>query len=271
MDPNPKSRPPGLSFDEAEVQGTIPKRFEQVVSRCPDRIAIRSPHQTLTYRSLHLAAERLAFALRARLGDSPESVALMLENDAPMVVAIMGVIQAGKYYCALNPEEPASRTAAMLKDLGARLLVTDRPHLALARQIAPGKCAVITLDDLTSAGSGLRLPQLKLAADALMGMYFTSGSTGKPKSVPRNHGVILHRVWLDVKDMGIRPDDRLLMLRPFLFAGSSSDLFDAMLTGASLYPYNILKTGISLLPGDPDPGEDHDPSPSDRTAPLLFG
>jgi acyl-coenzyme A synthetase/AMP-(fatty) acid ligase/thioesterase domain-containing protein/acyl carrier protein len=248
MDPNPKSRPPGLSFDEAEVQDTIPERFEQVVSRCPDHIAIRSPHQTLTYRSLHLAAECLAFALRARLGDSPESVALMLENDAPIVVAIIGVIQAGKYYCALNPEEPASRTAAMLKDLGARLLVTDRPHLALARQIAPSRCEVIALDDLITGGSGRLPPQLKLSADALMGMYYTSGSTGKPKSVPRNHGVILHRVWLDVKDLDIRPDDRLLMLRPFQFAGSSSDLFDTLLTGASLYPYDVLKTGISPLP-----------------------
>jgi acyl-coenzyme A synthetase/AMP-(fatty) acid ligase/thioesterase domain-containing protein/acyl carrier protein len=238
-----------LGFDEQEISGSIPERFARVAAAYPGQVAVKSAGRSLTYRELSRDSDRVAHSLLARLGDKPESVALLLSDDVSTVIALMGVLGAGKSYSALNPDDPPGRGKKILVNLSARVLITDREFQDRARQMAPDGCRVARLDELLRAR---RLdgrpagPELNSASRAAV--YFTSGTTGEPKGIPRNHGILLHRAWLDHHVFGLGSGDRLIMLRGFMFSGSSGDIFGCLLNGACLCVYNARKLGIAPLP-----------------------
>ncbi|MGD0612462.1 MAG: AMP-binding protein [Anaerolineales bacterium] len=236
-----------LSFNEDEIAGTIPDRFARVVSAFPDQIAVRSESRSLTYRELGQQTDQLAWALRVCLGDEPEAVALLIAPGLPTVSALLATVKAGKFYCSLNPDEPTSHSTAILANVRARLLITDQALQERARRIAPDGCRVVTLEELQADAPHKGLPSLPLGPRTQAAIYYTSGSTGKPKGIPRDHQGMLHRAWLDQHAIGVKPGDRLIMLRGFMFSGSSGDISSTLLTGACLVVYDVKKLGIASL------------------------
>jgi acyl-coenzyme A synthetase/AMP-(fatty) acid ligase/thioesterase domain-containing protein len=237
-----------LSFDDTELTGSIPERFGRVAAQCPEHVAVRSGTRSLTYGELDRLTDRIASALRARLGDAPEAVAIFVTPGADTVIALLGIIKAGKYYCALSPGDPPARLHAILMDLSARLLITDDDLRKAIRQAAPDDCILITLEELHAGTGHPELPELHLEAQSRAGIFFTSGTTGEPKGIPRDHRGMLYRAWLDNHVIGIRPGDRLIMLRGFTFSGSAGDVASTLLNGATLYVHDVRQLGISMLP-----------------------
>src|ERR687883_48442 len=103
-----------IRFEKEETEQSIPQRFEQQVSRCPDRLAVKTKSHQLTYAALNKVANRVARALLARRGEGAESIALLLEHNALMIAAILGVLKAGKVYVPLDPSFPYARNAYIL-------------------------------------------------------------------------------------------------------------------------------------------------------------
>ncbi len=237
-------------FEQREISASIPERFARVVAACPEGMAVKSGDRSLTYAQLGDATDRASSALRRRLGEKSEAVALLFSENVSTVVALMGVLKAGKYYNALNPDDPPERGTKILSSLGARLLITDQEFLAQARRMAPQGCRVVKLDELLETPAPTpALPSPPLDSSSRAAVYFTSGTTGEPKGIPRNHGMLLHRAWLDTQVFGVGPGDRLTMMRGFMFSGSAGDIFGCLLNGACLYIYNTRKLGISPLSG----------------------
>ena len=85
-------------------------------------------------------------------------------------------------YLPLDPLSPLARTAFMLADSGARLIVTDTRNVSRAYELASQQLVVLDIDALDQ-----RLctdnPGLSIPPDTLASMYYTSGSTGQPKGV----------------------------------------------------------------------------------------
>src|SRR5712692_8793724 len=65
-------------FRRADTEQSVPDRFEQQVRRFPDRLAVKSQTQALTYAALNIAANRLAHAIVERRGVGQEPVALLV-------------------------------------------------------------------------------------------------------------------------------------------------------------------------------------------------
>lgn len=78
-----------IDFKKEEIEQSIPDRFEQQVRLYPHRLAVKSRNHTLTYAELNEAANRVAGAVLARLGDGEEPVALLLEQGAPLITGIL--------------------------------------------------------------------------------------------------------------------------------------------------------------------------------------
>ena len=237
-----------LAFDDEELSGSFLDRFARVVSKFPEIVAVNSGIRSLNYRELDQVTDRVAQALRARLGEAKEAVAILTAPGVPTVVALLGIMKAGKYYCALNPDDPASRIQVILKDLNASLIIIDKEFRERAGLIAPEGSALATLEELETDGNKTRLPPIKAEAQTQAAVFFTSGTTGEPKGIPRNHHAMLYRAWLDNHLLAIQPGDRLAMLRGFMFSGSSGDISSTLLNGASLYIYDVRHLGISQLP-----------------------
>ena len=87
-----------IEFEKDEIEQSIPDRFEQQVCKYPNRLAVKSRSYELTYDELNRTANRLARTILAECGEEQEQIALLLDHDLPIMVAILGVLKAGKVY-----------------------------------------------------------------------------------------------------------------------------------------------------------------------------
>src|SRR5262249_32538105 len=142
--------PESAPFAEAAVEGSIPRRFEEIVRGSPDRPAIRAHRRQWSYRTLNRAANRIAHTLLARLGTGPEPVALLFGQGIPMTAAIFGVLKTGKFYVPLDPSFPLELLGTMAEDAEPRLVLTDPGNLPLAGKLVRDKSRILTLDILNS-------------------------------------------------------------------------------------------------------------------------
>jgi amino acid adenylation domain-containing protein len=228
--------------DHASLAST----FEAQVIRYPDRIAVASGDSHSTYRELDQAANRIAQIILSRLGTKEETVALLFRPGISIIAAILGTLKAGKIYCALDPSYPPPRTAYMLEDCQARLLLTDSRHFSSAKQLAQEGQEVLNCDDIDSS-SATPNPNRAVSGETGAFLLYTSGSTGNPKGVLHNHRNVLVEVRNYTADVGIAPDDRLAVWHSFSFANSIRNLYGALMNGAAVFPYDLPSEGLMPL------------------------
>ena len=138
-----------VDFPPDAIHQSIPERFAVQVRRHAPRPAVLAASGALTYEALDRRANAVARALLAQSEEPGEPIALLLERDVGLVVAILGVLKAGKLYVPLDPGLPDDRLRALLDGSGARLVVTDQSRAAA---LAARGHAVLDVDALDPAG-----------------------------------------------------------------------------------------------------------------------
>ncbi len=232
---------PFILFQKEEIEQSIVSRFEQTVRRYPLNTAVggRTP---LTYTELNLTANKIANALLANLGEGNEPVAFIAEQGSPLVATILGILKAGKMYVPLDSRHPIARNEFTLDDSGARAIVTDSHNLNTAVTLQKRRillnCDSLNGDQLSSN------PALSIPPDSNAYIYYTSGSTGKPKGVFDIHRNVLHNVMRYTNNLHFSSEDRMTLLQSATFSGTVSSLFGALLNGATIFPYDLLKDGV---------------------------
>ena len=237
-----------IEFRREEVEQSVATRFEAQVALYPQRLALHAGEIQFTYQTLNQAVNRLAHALLKRRGEAAEPVALLLEQGAAPVVAVMGVLKAGKFYVPLDPSYPLARIQYVLEDSIAQVIVTHNQHLSLAQTLAKDRLQIINIDAL-EADLPSEDPGLTLSPDATAYLMYTSGSTGQPKGVMENHRNLLHHILRLTNSLHICRDDKQTLLRSYTFNGSVRDIFGSLLNGASLHPLNLEREGLGKLAG----------------------
>ena len=235
-----------VEFDKEEVEQSIPDRFEQMVRRYPERIAVKTKNYTLTYAELNRMANRVARAILARRGEGGEPIALLLEHDAPMVAAILGTLKAGKIFVPLDPSYPQAGLNYLFEDSQAALIVTDNKNLLVAEGLARSVRQLINIDELDSSLSDENIG-LPLSPDTLAYILYTSGSTAQAKGVLQNHRNTLHTIMNYTNAFRVCVYDRLTLLHSCNFSVAIIDVFCVLLNGAAVYPFNVRAEGMDHL------------------------
>jgi amino acid adenylation domain-containing protein len=237
--------------------------FEQQAARTPQAIALRFGARTVRYGELNAWANRLAHLLRQR-GIGPEVlVALCLERAPEMIAAILGILKAGGAYVPLDPAAPAERLRSIVADTRSPLVLTQR---RLRKRLPDLQRQIICVDEDTLSGEpeASAAADLRLNAANLAYVIYTSGSTGRPKGVMIEHRAICNTICWHQHALPMRPDDRVLLLIPYVFDASVAIIFSALAAGAELVlaepgeerdPARILehihREGVTILPLPP--------------------
>lgn len=180
----------------------------QTARRHPDKTALVSRGQRLTYREIEEKSSNLASALVLMGFRKGDRALICLENSPEAVIAIYGVLKAGGVFAVIEPKSPWPVLSSIIKDAGARILITYR-HKLFRREglkedikLPARRFQVIIVDGSHSVPhtyrralkfSGLteKLPVSvslpRVLENDLACLIYTSGSTGKPKGIMCTH------------------------------------------------------------------------------------
>jgi amino acid adenylation domain-containing protein len=222
-----------------DVETSISDRFEQIVRRYPDRLAVKTGDRGITYDELNKAANRIAHAILETRGPGSEPVALLFESGVDIIAAIFGVLKAGKFFLALDPAFPEQRNFRALEDSGAPFIVTDLRHGVRANAL----WLVPSLQIETLGTTCATNPALQHEVGDIAALTYTSGSTGRPKGVILTHEHLLHSFRIQTDEMKVSIDDRISLLHSLNFSTAYSNLLAALLNGAALFPLDMKAVG----------------------------
>jgi acyl-CoA ligase (AMP-forming) (exosortase A-associated) len=219
----------------------------------PDAVALSYRASAATYAEVRAATLRLAAGL-ARLGITRgDRIAVHLANRPEAIELAFAASRLGAIFMPLNPGLRARQLAHVLKDSGARMLITSG---AIAPQLIgvtplPALEFLVVSDALTDyLESGVvrssRLQDLHqdspdedvVARSAggsphdLAALFYTSGSTGLPKGVMLTHANLASGAAGVSQYLGNVPTDRILVALPWSFDYGFNQVATAFAVGS---------------------------------------
>jgi acyl-CoA synthetase (AMP-forming)/AMP-acid ligase II len=235
-----------VSFNKRDVEQSIATRFEQQVTQHGDRIAVATRREKISYIALNAAANHVGRAILRLRGESNEPIAVLLQNDIATVAAILGILKAGKICVPMDPTNPEARTALILQDCGAQLILTNSKYVSIVDDLIGSRREVLNVEEIDS-----RLPTENLALavsrDRLAYIIYTSGSMGLPKGVVHTQRNVLHNAMRYTHGCEISAQDRVILLASLSTGQGTPTALSALLNGAALYPFNLREEGLAGL------------------------
>ena len=235
-----------VPFEKSDLDKSISERFEEQVRKHPDRTAVKVENRAVAYSELNRFANRIGRAILSQPGGSAAPIALLLQKDASMIAAMLGVLKAGRAYVPLDPAHPQQRFQRLLDDAGSELVITDNRCGHLAERLTNSSRRLLNIDEHTLHFSTDNL-DLAVSGDTPCYLIYTSGSTGQPKGVVQTHRSVLHNIKWHTNSLWLCAHDRFTLLASCAAGQSVTDIYAALLNGATLYPFDIRREGFAGL------------------------
>lgn len=233
----------------------------------PEADALTAFDTTLTYAQLWRAVRRAGAQLAGLGVERHDRVAVYLEKRFETVAALWGTSLVGGVFVPVNPLLKGKQVAHVVRDSGARVLVTSPGRLAAVRdQLDGAGLTAVVLVDLPDGGpdpEGLpgvavhrwtpspdaeedladvaALPQPPQTDADIAAILYTSGSTGAPKGVVLSHRNLLVGAASVSGYLHNTADDVLLAVLPLSFDAGLSQLTTAFAVGAHAVLLDFLR------------------------------
>jgi amino acid adenylation domain-containing protein len=230
---------PRAPLDSGAWTGAVHERFAERARWAPGRPAVIDPRGTWTYGELAERAGRLARRLLAEGVGRGDVVAIYAWRSAPLVQALLGVLQAGAAFLVLDPAHPAPRLRSAVRQARPSAWIAVPGAGPLPAELAEALPSLrIELDGESSPpaeeGEDEARARRAIRPDDLAYIAFTSGSTGEPKGILGPHGPLAHFCAWQAETFGLGPDDRFSLLSGLSHDPLLRDVFTPLGIGAAL-------------------------------------
>lgn len=208
---------------------TVIDRFVKIVERFPEKIAVESEVDRLTYHELNQRSNYIAMKLIDLGVKQNDIVAILMERSCEMLVAIVSVLKAGAAYLPIAPNQPNDRIHYMLTDSEVKTVIVDHMRQNVT---ALDEQYIIDLSKQTDVMDNNI--HLDIMPENLAYTIYTSGTTGKPKGVLIEHRNLINLVdWL-AKELQLNEESKVIQNFAFIFDGSVWEIFPTILSGSCL-------------------------------------
>jgi amino acid adenylation domain-containing protein len=225
----------------------------------PDKDAVVSGNRRLKYSELDELSDKLSGTLR-RLGvANGDRVGIYVLKSLASMVSIFAILKSGAAYVPLDLSAPPMRLAHIIRDSGAKVLLTNRdmveevvsmfptdwPLSALVLvdcdpqsegqrtgPSAPSYVRVVAWDEVLASPRPDETPT-NMTENDIAYILYTSGSTGTPKGVMLSHRNCLTFANWAADCVGLSKNDLVSSPAPVHFDMSTFDIFSSILMGAT--------------------------------------
>lgn len=242
----------------------------------PDKTAIVGGEESVSYRALAAATDRLALVLAREGVRRHDRVVVFLDNSPESVISLYGILKAGGTFVILNSTMKAMKLSYILRDSGAVALIA---HVAKARiveeavrdapacsrliwagdrKFIPAKLASrsISWGEILSSPNEIDQPLPGRPAPGihsgtidqdLAALIYTSGSTGEPKGVMSTHHNMVSAARSIIQYLENRHDDIIVNVLPLSFDYGMYQVLMSVMFGGTvvfesfLYPVKVLE------------------------------
>ncbi|MED1785887.1 AMP-binding protein, partial [Brevibacillus fortis] len=144
----------------------VDQLFQQTAMLYPNRIAVVSGDQKLTYAQLETRANQVANYLQKQGVRSGSLVGICVKRSLEMLIGVLGILKAGGAYVPFDSDYPKERLAYMMDDAHVTVLLTQEHLLS---SFPSGEHTVICLDRdwAMIAEESERAPDIDTTAESL--------------------------------------------------------------------------------------------------------
>ena len=196
--------------------------------RSPRKTAFIFGRDSVTYEELNQRVNRLANSLLGFGLKKGDRVAVILHNSPGFYEVYFACAKTGAIFVPVNNLLKKSELEQILTYLNPRFVFFDREYLDLVRSAERGlkffgimvgageatESNLMQYDNLMERGEPVE-PTVAISDEDIMSIFLTSGTTGLPKGAMRTHHHVFVNALVGAIEVGLKHDDRALMLFPF--------------------------------------------------------
>ncbi|HEY1351392.1 MAG TPA: AMP-binding protein [Ktedonobacteraceae bacterium] len=225
-----------------------------------EKLAILSRKEHVTYAELVAYAESIALALQ-RLGvREEERVGILAENSAFWVASYLAILKIGAIATPLPSRLHSGQCQSLLELVQCSAFCADPARMTKWAALLPAHSKIVTPQRermrAYAATVEISRPENTWPGPAttparlpdLAALMFTSGSTGQPNAVKISHQNIRANTESIIAYLGLKADERMLVVLPFDYCFGASLLHTHLRMGATLvinttflYPDSVIK------------------------------
>jgi amino acid adenylation domain-containing protein/FkbM family methyltransferase len=224
-----------------------------------ETLAVDYGERRMRYRELEERSNNLANFLIASGASKGSLVAILAEDRAEVMTAIIATLKARCVFVPLDPNLPEIRLATMMAEAPVAWFITESKLVPRIPLTSGARVICVDSGNVPDVGrSDLRLlkeyagyrnierPRLASHPDDMCYVYFTSGSTGRPKGIAGRLKAIDHFVKWEIETFGIREGTRVSQLTSPSFDAYLRDIFVPLCAGGTVCGLNGAWTSLDV-------------------------
>lgn len=177
---------------------TIHQLFEEQAKQTPNNIALVFENTKFTYQELNEKANQLAHYILSNYSiQAEDTIALLLERNQDIIIAILAVLKTGCAYIPIDPNIPFERLTSIANDAKPKLIICHQQSSNQLESLQFEKFVLTTTSINTHILSQQRAtnPNIAIKQTQLAYIIYTSGTTGKPKGVMIEHHNVVNTIF----------------------------------------------------------------------------
>ncbi len=222
----------------------------------PDQLGIQDKTRSFTFQEWNDRACRIANGLREKGVGYGDRVAIIAYNRVEWMEIYAALAKGGQVAVPIMFRLAPPEYEYIINHAECKAFIVEAPFADDVKGISE-KLKTIPRDNYIILGEGNKKegfvdyesfidqspngePDVMVDAADIWTIMYTSGTTGKPKGAVRTHESYIAQYMLSNINMGVRPDDKVLMVMPMCHVNSIYYSFAYTLLAAPVMVYNMV-------------------------------
>ena len=216
---------------------SIHQHIHEHAERNPDRIAVATEDQEVSYRELDRKSDCIARLIQQKGIHPGDCVGCLFDRSTELIVILLGIMKSGAAYVPIDPSYPSSRIQHIIRCSDMKYLFAGTRH----RNAIPSGVEIVEYSSDLFSMPVDDFQAHKPNPHELLYIVFTSGSTGEPKGVMVEHLGFFNLLKVHHETFDTNFHDRMTQVASPGFDAMAFEIWPCLTHGATLHivPDNI--------------------------------